>query len=68
MAATAIALGAARHGRHAKAGNGLVGRLVGHLQHEFFGLALEREVADLVTAAGDGHDDDERVILLVQVL
>lgn len=68
MSTAAIALGTTRHGRHTKASNGLVRRLVGHLQHEILGFALEREVADLVAAAGDGHDDDEGVILLVKVL
>lgn len=65
---SAIALGTTRHGRHTKASNGLVGRLVGHLQHEILSFALEREIADLVAAAGDGHDNDKRVILLVKVL
>lgn len=68
VATAAIALGTTRHGRHSKASNGLVGRLVGHLQHEILGFALEREIADPVAAAGDGHDDDEGVVLLVEVL
>lgn len=65
VATAAIALGTTRHGRHTKASNGLVGRLVGHLQHEILGFALEREIADPVAAAGDSHDDDKGVILLV---
>lgn len=65
VATAAIALGTTRHGRHTKASNGLVRCLIGHLQHEILCFALEREVADLVTAAGDGHDDDEGVILFV---